>query len=92
MNFDIKVTGRPSPRDRIFIKLLKSPGLRISASEVSKTIFLSSNPNEICEILNLLLQGKQAGNNFNIIIEEFIAIVDKLLVHKCISKKQLKQF
>ena len=61
------------------------------ASGVSKTIFLSSDPDEIWNRLKLLLQEKQAGNNSDIIHQEIVAIVDKLLEYKCISKKQHKQ-
>ena len=92
MNFDTKALGNKSTRDRTLIKLVKSPVLMVSASGVSKTIFLSSDPNELCDRLKLLLQEKQAGNNSDIINEEIIAIVIKLLEYKCISKKQLKQF
>ena len=91
MNFDMKTQGRKSTRDTTLINLLKSPGLMISASGVSKTIFLSSDPDEFCNRLNLLLQEKQAGNISEIINEEIVAIVDKLLEYKCISKKQHKQ-
>ena len=65
MNFDMKAQGNKSTRDRTLIKLLKSPA--IIASGVSKTIFLSSNPDELCNRLKLLLQEKQAGNNSDII-------------------------
>ena len=44
-----------------------------------KTMFLSSDPNELCDRLRLLLQEKQAGKNSNIIDEEITAIADKLL-------------
>ena len=91
MHFDTKALGNKSTRERTLIKLIKSPGLMVSASGVSKTIFLSSDPNEICDRLKLLLQEKQAGNNSDIINEEIIAIVDKLLEYKCISTKQHKQ-
>ena len=40
MNFDTKALGNKSTRDRTLMKLLKSPGLMVSASGVSKTIFL----------------------------------------------------
>ena len=40
MNFDTKALGNKSTRHRLLIKLLKSPGLMVSASGVSKTIFL----------------------------------------------------
>ena len=89
MHFDLNAPGNKSTRDRKLIKLLKSPA--IMASGVLKTIFLSSDPNELCDRLKLLLQEKYAGNNSNIINEEIVAIVDKLLEYKCISKKQHKQ-
>ena len=91
MHFDPKAVGNKSTRDRTLIKLLKSPGLMVSASGVSKTIFLSSDPNELCNRLKLLLQEKHAGNNSDIINDEIVAIVDKLLEYKCITKKQHKQ-
>ena len=89
MNFDKSRVGNKSTRDRTLITLLNSPA--IMASGVSNTIFLSSDPDELCDRLKLLLQEKQAGNNSNIINEEIVAIVDKLLEYKCISKKQHKQ-
>ena len=89
--FDVKKIGNKSTRDRTLIKLLKSPGLIVSASGVSKTIFLSSDPNELCERLKILLQEKHAGNNSDLINKEIVAIVDKLLEYKCISKKQHKK-
>ena len=91
MNFDQKAVGNKSTRHRTLIKLLKSPGLMVSASGVSKTMFLSSDPNELCDRINLLLQEKYAGNNSDIINQETVVIVDKLLEYECISKKQHKQ-
>ena len=91
MHFDPKASGNKSTRDRKLIKLLNSPGLIVSASGVSKTIFLSSDANELCDRLKYLLQEKHAGNNSDIINEEIVVIVDKLLEYKCISKKQHKQ-
>ena len=91
MHFDLKNVGKKSTRDRTLIDLLKSPGLIVSASGVLKTIFLSSDPNELCERLKLLLQEKYAGNNSDIINEEIVAIIDNLLEYKCINKKQHKQ-
>ena len=89
MNYDAKSTGRPSTRHDSMIRLLNQPA--IMASGVSKTIILSSNPNELCDRLKLLLQEKHAGNNSDLIDEEIVAIVDKLLEYKCISKKQHEQ-
>ena len=89
MHFDLNAPGKKSTRDRKLIKLLKSPA--ILASGVSKTIFLSSDPDELCIRLKLLLQEKHAGNNSDIINDEIVAIIDKLLEYKCISKKQHKQ-
>ena len=88
MHFDTKAQGRKSTRDNTLITLLNSP--RIMASGVT-TIFLSENADELCNRLKLLLQEEHAGNNSDIISEEIVAIVDKLLEYKCISKKQHKQ-
>ena len=89
MNFIIRQKGKKSDRDKSIVRLLRSPA--VIASGVSKTIFLSSDPNEICDRLNLLLQEKHAGKNSVIINEEIFAIIDKLLEYKCLSKKQHKQ-
>ena len=89
MNFDKSRVGNKSTRDRTLITLLNSPA--IMASGVSNTIFLSSDSNELCDRLKLLLQEKHAGNNSDINHQEIVAIVDKLLEYKCISKKQHKQ-
>ena len=91
MHFDQKALGKKSTRDKTLINLLKSPGLIVSASGVSETIFLSSDPDELCNRLKLLLQQKHAGNNSDIINDEIVTIVDKLLEYKCITKKQHKQ-
>ena len=89
MHFDERNVGNKSVRYRKLKKLLNSPA--IMASGVSKTIFLSSDPNELCDRLKLLLQEKHAGNNSDKINDEIVAIVDKLLEYKCISKKRHKQ-
>ena len=89
MNFNIKENGNKSNRDKSIKRLLESPA--IMAFGVSKTIFLSSDANELCDRLKLLLQEKHAGNNSDIINDEVVAIVDKLLEYNCISKKQHKQ-
>ena len=91
MNFDVRGPGRKSIRDKTLMKLLKWPGLMVSASGVSKTRFLSTDADELCDRLKLLLQEKQAGDISDIIKEEIAAIADKLLEYKCISKEQHKQ-
>ena len=89
MKYDIDSIGRPSVRHNSMIRLLEQPA--IMASGFSKTIILSSDPNELCNRLKLLLQEKHAGNNSDIINDEIVAIVDKLLEYRCINKKQHKQ-
>ena len=89
MNYDTKSTGRPSVRHNSMIRLLDQPA--IMASGISKAIILSSDPDELCDRLKLLLQEKHAGNNSDMINDEIVAIVDKLLEYKCINKKQQKQ-
>ena len=89
MKYDIDSIGRPSIRHNSMIRLLEQPA--IMASGFSKTIILSSDPNELCDRLKLLLQEKHAGNNSDIINDEIVAIVDKLLEYRCINKKQHKQ-
>ena len=91
MNIDLQAQGNKSTRDRTLIKSLKSPGLMISASGFSKTNFVPSDPNELCDRFKLLTQEKQAGNKSDIINQKIVATVDQLLEHKCISKKQHKQ-
>ena len=56
MDFNIRQQGRKSNTDKSMIKLLKSPA--IMASGIS-TIFLSSDSNELCNRLTLLLQQKK---------------------------------
>ena len=61
------------------------------ASGISNTIFLPSDPYKVCDRLKLLLQEKQVGNNSYLKKQDIVAIIDKLLEYKCISKKQHKQ-
>ena len=51
MNYDTKSTGRPSVRHNSMVRLLDQPA--IMASGFSKTIILSSDPNELCDRLKL---------------------------------------
>ena len=54
MIFNIKEKGRKSDRDGELKKLLKSPA--IMASGISNIIILSSDPDELCNRLRLILQ------------------------------------
>ena len=89
IKYKLKNKGRPSIRHTSMIRLLNQP--HITASGFTKTIILSSDPNELCDRLKLLLQEKHGGNNSNLIDEEIVTIIDKLLEYKCLSKKQHKQ-
>ena len=90
MRYNIKQKGNKSNRDKSLKRLLESPA--IMASGVSKTIILSSDdPDELCNRLNLFLQEKHAGNIFEKITDEIVAIVDEILEYKCISEKQQNQ-
>ena len=89
MNSDTKNIGRPSTRDSSVIRKPNSPA--IMASGLS-TMFLLSDPQKLCDRLKLLLQEKETGNSSDISNEEIVAIRDKLLDYKCISKEQHKQF
>ena len=85
MNFNIRQKGRKSDRDKSMIKLFESPA--IMASGISNIKILSSDLDELCDRLKLLLQEIQAGNNSDLINQEVVAIVDELLEYKCITKK-----
>ena len=91
-NFDTRAQGNKSTRDRTLIKFLELPGLMVSASSVSKTQFLSSDPDELCNKLKLLLKEKHAGNNSDIINDEIVAIVDELLENKVYLKSKINKF
>ena len=88
MNFDMKAQGNKSTRDRTVVNLPKSQA--IMASGIS-TVFFSSDPDELCNRLKLLLHEKQAGITSDINNQEIVSIIDKLLEYKCISKRQHKQ-
>ena len=96
MNFDVNAMGNKSTRGRTLIKLLELPSVMVYASGnsmklFSKVLFLPENPDDLWNRLKLLLQELPAGNNLDIINEEIVAILVKLLEHKYISKKQHKQ-
>ena len=90
MYFDEKALGNKSTRDKFPKRLLKSPAIMVGPLKESNTRLLSTDLNELCDRLNLVLQEKQAGNSSDIINEEIIAIVDTLLEYQCISTKQHK--
>ena len=54
----------------------------------SKTKRLSSDPNDICHRIKLLLQGMGAGYNSNKINKKIVAMVDQIVEYQCISTKQ----
>ena len=62
--------------------MLESPAIMTSRISL---IFAPESPNELCDWLKLLLQDKQAADNSNIFNAEYVALVDKLLDHKCKS-------
>ena len=98
--FDGKTWGNKSTRDESPIGLLKTPGIMISASGFSschKKVFfknkiLSSDPNELCDRLKLLIREKQGGNTFDIINKENVAMADKPWEPNFISLKHHKIF
>ena len=90
MHFDIHALGRPSTRDTNVINNYYNKRA-ILASGLQKVIFLSENPNELCDRLHLIIQEKQGGNDTNRFDNEIVAIVDKLLEYKSITTKQHKQ-
>ena len=57
MNYDINSIGRPNVRHNSMLRLLEQPA--IMASGFSKTKILSSDPDELCDRLKLLLQEKK---------------------------------
>ena len=98
MKFHIKQKRRKINRDKLLINLLKAPA--ILASDVSssrkkksfsKTKFLLSDPDELCDRLKLLLQEKQGGKNSDLYNRKIVAIIDKLGEYKWITKKQQNQ-
>ena len=68
-----------------------TPGIKVSASGVPKTTFLSPGLIEFSDRSKLILQEKQAGNDSDLINDELVAMVDKSIEYECISTKQQKQ-
>ena len=76
MYLNIKQVGRKSPRVGTPKRILESPA--IMAFEIT-TIFLSSNPNQLCDRINLLIQERKARNVSDIVNQEIKAIADNLI-------------
>ena len=91
MHFDKKASSNKSTAEKTQIKLLKSPSLMITASGISKTVYLSSNPDELCRRLKLLIQKKQAGIISVKIDEEMVVLIDKLLEYNSMTPTQHKK-
>ena len=89
-NYDIRSTGQSSIRHSSYFRILNSPA--IMAFGISRAIVLPSDPNELCDRLNILLQEKHPGNNSDLFNQKIVTIVDKLLKNKSTSKKQHRQF
>ena len=87
LHFDEKTLGVEKKRDQSVIRLLPSPAIMVFGFFTKK---LQKISNELCDKLNLLGQGKQAGTNSDIFIEEIVAIADELLEYKCVSTKRQK--
>ena len=83
-NFDGKALGNKITWVKSLIRLLKSPANMAGSLKESKTRFSSSNHNELCDSMKLSVQEKLAVKVSNIIDEEIVARVDKLLECKCI--------
>ena len=59
---------------------------KVENSKETKTRWLSSNPNELCDSLNLILKEKQAGFNSNKPTEKTIAITGNFMEDNCVSQ------
>ena len=85
MYFDEKAFDEENTRDKSVLRFFQSPAFKARSLKEANTIWLSSDPNELCDRLKLLLQEKQVGNNSEIINEELIVIAENRLEKKCIS-------
>ena len=88
MHFNTRATGK-SNRHKNLIKNYYNTRA-ILASEL-KIIFLSGNPNELCERLKLLIQEKRADNDSGMTNQEMVAIIDELLEYKNFTPTQHKK-
>ena len=85
----------------LLLRLLNSPAImavslteesslepKLRSPKETKTRWFSSNPNELCDTIKLLLHEKQAGKISHISNEEGIAIANKVIEYKCYRTKQ----
>ena len=89
LHFNIRITGK-SNRDRTLRNNYYNK--RSILASGLQTIFLPKNSDELCDRLKLLLQEKRGGNNSNIINQEIVAIIDKLLEYKSITPSEPIKF
>ena len=80
ISYDIQARGK-SLRNRNLIKnYFNKRGINASGLNRSeRNIFLSGNPNHLCDRLCLISQEKQAGNDTNKFDNEILALIDNLL-------------
>ena len=96
MCFNEKSLGKKSIRNKFLIKLFKSPAIIAGSLEKTtnskatetKTRLLSSNLNELCNSLNLLLPQIKAGIHLKVINGKIVGITGELLEYKFVSSKQ----
>ena len=92
IRFDIHARVK-SLRDRNLIKYyFNKRAILASVFKRSEgTIFVSENPNELCDRLCLIIQEKRAGNDTTRFHNEFVGIIDKLLDYKRITPLNTKK-
>ena len=90
MNFGEKALGNKNTRDKTLISLLDSPFIMaksLQKESFSYTRWLSSNYNEFCDRLKLLLREKKARTKSNLTDEKNDSLADDLSEDNCISTK-----
>ena len=90
MHFDLHANGKTS-RDKNLAKNYYNKRALLASSD-QEVIFLSDNPNEICDRLHLIIQEKQARNDTTRFDNELVAKIDKILEYKSITSTQHKKF
>ena len=89
MRFDIHSWGKIL-RDKSLIQNYFDKRAKLASG--LRWIFLSENPNEICNHLMLLPQEKRDVKNSVLNNEEIVTIIDKLIKYKCFTPTQHKKF